>query len=43
MGSCNWEGMGELLADLLLECDVVGAEIELVLPQAGGYWRCLMV
>ena len=35
------EGMGELLADLLLECDVVGAEIELVLPQAGGYWRVL--
>ena len=35
------EGMGELLADLLLECDVVGAQIELVLPQAGGYWRVL--
>lgn len=31
--------MGELLADLLLDCDVVGAQIELVLPSSACQWR----
>ena len=35
------DGKFELLPVLLRECDVVGAEIELVLPQAGSYWRVL--
>ncbi len=35
------EAMGELLADLLLDCDVIGAEIELVLPLAACHWRVL--
>lgn len=33
--------MGELLADLLLDADVVGAQIELVLPLEGCEWRVL--
>ena len=35
------EEMGELLADLLLDCDVLGAEIELILPSAACGWRVL--
>ena len=35
------EAMGELLADLLLDCDVIGAEIELILPLAACHWRVL--
>ena len=35
------EAMGELLADLLFESDVLGAEILLVLPEASCDWRVL--
>jgi hypothetical protein len=35
------EAMGELLADLLFESDVLGAEILLVLPEATCDWRVL--
>ena len=31
--------MGEFLADLLLDCDVVGAQIELILPLSACHWR----
>ena len=33
--------MADLLAELLLDCDVVGAQIELVLPIQGTHWRVL--
>ena len=33
--------MGELLADLLLDCDIVGAEIALLLPLGACTWRVL--
>ena len=33
--------MGDLLAELLLDCDVVGAQLELVLPIQGLHWRVL--
>ncbi len=35
------EPMGELLADLLLDCDVDGAQIELLLPVGACNWRVL--
>ena len=35
------EPMGELLADLLLDCDIVGAEIALLLPLGACTWRVL--
>ena len=35
------EPMGELLADLLLDCDVEGAQIELLLPVGACNWRVL--
>ena len=31
--------MGELLADLLLDCNVLGAQIELILPPSACSWR----
>jgi len=33
--------MADLLAELLLDCDVVGAQLELVLPIQGSQWRLL--
>ena len=33
--------MGELLADLMLDCDLPGAQIELILPLKAGQWRIL--
>ena len=33
--------MGELLADLLLDCDVLGAQIELILPPSACRWRVI--
>jgi len=33
--------MADLLAELLFDCDVVGAQIELVLPIQGTHWRLL--
>ena len=33
--------MADLLAELLLDCDVVGAQLELVLPIQGSQWRVL--
>ena len=35
------EAMGELLADLLLDVDLVGAQVELLLPLEGCAWRVL--
>ena len=35
------DAMADLLAELLLDCDVVGAQIELVLPIQGTHWRVL--
>ncbi|MAV13246.1 MAG: hypothetical protein CL861_07330 [Cyanobium sp. MED843] len=35
------EAMGELLADLLLDADLVGTQVELVLPIEGCEWRVL--
>ena len=35
------EAMGELLADLLLDADLMGAQVELVLPLQGCAWRVL--
>jgi len=35
------EAMGELLADLLLDADLVGAQVELVLPLEACDWRVL--
>ena len=35
------EAMGELLADLLLDADLIGAQVELVLPLQGCAWRVL--
>ena len=35
------EAMAELLGDLLLDCDLVGVQLELVLPPAGVHWRVL--
>ena len=33
--------MAELLADLLLDHDLIDAQVELVLPMAGVHWRVL--
>lgn len=47
LGSCQEgvplqrEAIGELLADLLFDCDVVGAQIVLCLPLAAARWRVL--
>jgi hypothetical protein len=35
------EAMAELLADLLLDHDLIDAQVELVLPMAGVHWRVL--
>lgn len=35
------DAMAELLAELLLDCDVMGAQLELVLPIQGSHWRVL--
>ena len=35
------ESMGELLADLLLEMNVAGANVELLLPLPGVHWRVM--
>ena len=35
------DAMAELLAELLFDCDVVGAQLELVLPLQGLHWRVL--
>lgn len=35
------ELMAELLGDLLLDCDLVGVQLELVLPVEGVHWRVL--
>ena len=35
------DAVADLLAELLLDCDVVGAQIELVLPIQGTHWRVL--
>ena len=35
------DAISDLLAELLLDCDVVGAQIELVLPIQGSHWRVL--
>ena len=35
------DAMANLLSDLLLDCDVVGAQLELVLPIQGSHWRLL--
>ena len=35
------EAMADLLAELLFDCDVVGAHLELVLPIQGSDWRVL--
>ena len=35
------EAIGELLADLLLDCDVVGAQVVLCLPLAAASWKVL--
>ena len=47
LGSCQdgvplqREAIAELLADLLLDCDVIGARIVLCLPLAAACWRVL--
>ena len=33
--------VADLIADLLFDCDVVGAQLELVLPILGSHWRVL--
>ena len=35
------EAMAELLADLLLDCDLVGVQLELLLPPEAVHWRVL--
>jgi hypothetical protein len=35
------EAMAELLADLLLDNDLMDAQVELLLPLAGVHWRVL--
>ena len=35
------EAMAELLADLLLDHDLIDAQVELLLPLAGVHWRVL--
>jgi hypothetical protein len=35
------EAMAELLADLLLDNDLMDAQVELLLPPTGVYWRVL--
>jgi len=35
------EALADLLAELLLDCDLVGAQLELVLPIQGSQWRVL--
>ena len=35
------EAMAEMLAELLFDCDVVGGQLELVLPLEGSHWRGL--
>ena len=35
------EAMAELLADLLLDHDLMDAQVELLLPLAGAHWRVL--
>ena len=35
------DAIADLLAELLLDCDVVGAQLELVLPIQGTHWRVL--
>ena len=35
------EAMAELLADLLLDHDLIDAQVELLLPMAGVHWRVL--
>ena len=35
------DAIADLLAELLLDCDVVGAQLELVLPIQGCHWRVL--
>ena len=35
------EAMAALLADLLLDHDLIDAQVELVLPMAGVHWRVL--
>ena len=47
LGSCQEgvplqrEAIGELLADLLFDCDVIGAQIVLCLPLSAARWRVL--
>ena len=35
------DAIADLLAELLLDCNVVGAQLELVLPIQGSHWRVL--
>ena len=35
------DAMADLLAELLFDCDVIGAQLELVLPLQGSHWRVL--
>ena len=35
------DAIADLLAELLFDCDVVGAQLELVLPIRGSHWRVL--
>ena len=35
------EAMAELLADLLLDHDLIDAQVELLLPLSGVHWRVL--
>ena len=35
------DAVADLLAELLFDCDVVGAQLELVLPIQGTHWRVL--